>query len=182
MTHPFPAFHQEGPVSPEELYPDSDVAVSGWEEDDDSTTTLYTAVATQSNADYVRPQVPGLEECPTTENDSIEFGLENPTTDPVGGVDSVSLRVTMRYNMLVGGTGSATARFRLREGTTVRATRSGITLTTSFVQYSLALTTSEVNAIGDWTNLRCLCDADVCVDSVGDEISFEISQIVLDIN
>lgn len=182
MTIPYPFVHIEGPVAGQNLRPDLDVGVAGWEEDDGSTVTLWTAVSTMTDADYVRPITPGLSVCPTTENDSVEFGIEDPTEVPVDATDTVVVRVRARYNMLIGGTGEATMRIRLREGATTRATGSGFALTTAFAWYEDVLSASEVDAIGDWTNLRILADADVCVDTVDDEVSFEISQMEVDIN
>lgn len=170
------------PLAPEVLRPDTDIGISGWEAQDDTTTSLYDHVNDQSDTTYVRPQIPGLSECPTTENDNVEFGMSDPSGTPTGGVDTVVMRVRARYNMLIGGTGSATGRFRLREGTTVRATDSGNSLTTSWAWYELSLSSAQIDSVTDWTNLRVLSDADVCVDTLGDEISFEVAEIEITIN
>lgn len=182
MVYPLPLSRQQNPVAGQILRPDSDVSVGGWEGQDDATTNLHDYVNDSSDATYLRPQVPGLEECPTTENDGFEVGLEDPTEEPTGGVDTVVMRVRARYSMPIGGTGSATARFRLREGATTRATDAGNALTTSFADYDLVLSQAEIDAITDWTALRVFADADVCVDTLGDEISFEVSEIELRIN
>jgi len=187
MTHPIQMIGGllPEPVAAQVMVPDQVIGSPVWEDDAGSTTdaALIAAVSTQTDSDWILPSVPGLSVCATTENDGIEFGLENRTgDDPNGLVDTVVVRCNMRYDLPIGGGGTATARMRLREGTTTRATRSGITLTTGFVQYSDPLTKAEIDAISDWDNLRIFVDADVCVDTIGDEISFEVSRMQLDIN
>ncbi len=187
MTHPIQMIGslRPAPVASQEMVPDAVVGSPVWEDDAGATSNaaLVAAVSTQTDSDYVLPQVPGLSVCPTTENDSIEFGLENRTGDPPYGlVDTVVVECHMRYALPIGGGGTATARMRLREGTTTRATRTGINLTTGFVEYTDVLSATEIDSISDWDNLRIIVDADVCVTSIGDEISFEVSQMRLDIN
>lgn len=182
MTHPVQFGQAILEVDPEVLKPDLDVSVSGWEGDDDGTTDLHDYVNDDLDSSYVRRQTPSLQECSGgTDNFAVEFGIENPTEDPTN-VDTVVVRVRARYALPFGGGGEATMRIRLRENTTTIATRSGISLTTSFVWYDDVLSDSEIDSVGDWTNLRILADADVCVDSVGDEINFEVAEMELDIN
>ena len=163
------------------LRPDSSVSVSGWENQADGTTNLHNSVNDQSDATYVRQQIPVISVCPTTENDSIEFGLENPSTTP-NGSESVNLRVKARKAFPFGGSGTSTMRIRLRQGTTVISTDSGNGLTTSFAWYDCFLSQAEKNAITDWTNLRALVDADSCAAGAGDEVEVHIAEIGLVVN
>lgn len=187
MSHPVQMIGSLLPeaVASQEMVPDAVIGSPVWEDDGGLTSdaALIAAVSTQTNSDWILPSVPGLLVCGSTENDSIEFGLDNRVgADPYGLVDTVRVECHMRYDLPIGGGGTATARMRLREGTTTRATRTGINLTTSFVEYDDLLSAAEIDAISDWDNLRIIVDADVCVDTIGDEISFEVSQMRLDIN
>lgn len=166
-----------GPAFTGTLLPNGDAGVGGWEGDSDESTNLHDLVNDGLDTNWVRilDTAPVLSVCATTENDSIDFNFDNPSTAP-NGQETVEVRVKARYELPIGGTGSSTMRIRVRELTTTRATRTGFNLTTSFAWFSFFMTQAEKDAVGDWNDIQILADMDSCVDTLGDELRPNVSQ------
>lgn len=177
MTHPVPFVMAPRDPFSGTLLPDSVTVGSGsWEDDAGNTTDadLYGSVNDSSDLTYVQHITPGVSVCSTTENFAIEFGFGNPGSDP-NGSETVTYRVRARY-AITGGTGTATMRLRMREGTTTKATETSLSLTTSLAWYELVMSSDEMHSVSDWTAIRGLADAEVCVNSAGQEILFQVAE------
>lgn len=119
-------------------YPTSDVDNSGaW-----TSAPLYAKIDEEpyDDADYVTSPK-------TASSKSFTVGLGGTITDPASSTGHI-FRVRARSS------GSGTMQVELLEGSTVRATLSTFSLTTSFAEYSYALTGTEADSITDYTALR----------------------------
>jgi hypothetical protein len=160
----------------EDIYPDTDKAVSTWEDELGGTTDLHDHVNDQSDSTYITFKIPMIDVCPTTDTESMDFGMESPSSTPIPG-QSVVMRIRARKRFPIGGTGTMEATMRVRENSTQKAVSGTKTLTTSWAWYELVMGADEVASISDWADVECQTTFEGCSDGVDEEQHADVSQV-----
>ena len=127
--------------------PDSDVSDGSFLNASGNNTNLYQSIdeSSASDSDYV------ISTDSSYAADNMTVGLSN-VTDPENAANHV-----VRYRATgSGGMGGSVPSLTvaLLEGSTQRASSTNSSVATSFTDYNFSLSTSEANAISDYTDLR----------------------------
>lgn len=129
--------------------PDSDVSDGSFLNASGNNTNLYQSIdeSSASDSDYVISTDSGYSA------DNMTVGLSN-VTDPENAANHV-VRYRAKGDAGMGMGGSVPSlTVALLEGTTQRASSTNGSVATSFTDYNFSLSTSEANAISDYTDLR----------------------------
>lgn len=127
------------PVTTVTVTPTSVVDNAGVFSNQGGAASYQAAVADASDTTYVEsPSAPA--------NKSITFGI--------GALASGAVKVTVRARLQPAGGPNTTAKIELLQGTTVIAAGTATSVTDTFADYVLPLTTAQNSAITDRTNLR----------------------------
>ena len=130
--------------------PDSDVSDGSWVNQAGNNTNLYQSIdesGGEDDSDYV------ISTDDSSASDTMEVGLSN-ISDPQGSSSHV-VRYRAKGSDPSGFYGIPSLTVSLRQGTgTEIASSTNSSLTTSFADYNFTLSTSEANAITDYSDLR----------------------------
>jgi len=130
--------------------PDGDISIGSWTDDGGGTTNIYQAIdeVTPNDSDFIRSEL-------NPSNSKCEIRLSD-VTDPVSAVRH---GVPHRY-----GKDSANQTIdmtiRLKQGVTVIASKTHSNIPTGWTQDKFELTTTEINNITDYDDLRLEFEAD----------------------
>lgn len=186
MTYPILSYPERVPLSTT-LKADSDQIVSVWESASSASTNLYSFVNDGSSNSYVRLLTKIIDDS-TTETRTLEFGVENPSTDPLTS-QSVQIRMKACWNdggLGISGSSAdivANIELRLRENTTVRATdpSAPVALSTAPTDIDFPLSAGQIASVGNWDDVRVYAQFTGQVSTAGDELDFEVSDVEIDI-
>ena len=129
--------------------PDSDVSDGSWVNQAGSNTNLYQSIdesGGEDDSDYV------ISTDSSSSSDTMEVGLSD-ISDPQGS-SSHTVKYRAKGSDPSGSYGIPSLTVSLRQGSTQIATSTNSSLTTSFVDYTFTLSSSEANAITDYSDLR----------------------------
>ena len=129
--------------------PDSDVSDGSWVNQAGSNTNLYQSIdesGGEDDSDYV------ISTDSSSSSDTMEVGLSD-ISDPQGS-SSHTVKYRAKGSDPSGSYGIPSLTVSLRQGSTQIATATNSSLTTSFVDYTFTLSSSEANAITDYSDLR----------------------------
>lgn len=166
--------------------PDYTGMSSVWEDQAASTTNMYADVNDSSDSTYVTLQsvIPDTVICGTsTEEHNFRCNMDPPSGKPRSD-QSIIVTVRARYVDLYTATNEEhTMEIEVIQGTsTQRAYSSGHTLTTSFADYELFMSTSEINSVTDWDDLDVKATITSCagdsLPNAGDQ-QLEISEVYI---
>ncbi len=157
-------------ASGEVLRPDSTVDATDWtatphdETNDQDDSTFASSTGTSSTSEVMQ---------------DFEVGLGNPTTDP-DAEDDVKLRIRARMVEDSGTGHTVYIIYKLREGSTVRASFVTQTLTTSFGWFEAIISDAVKAAVTNWDNVSVLIEAYQKTAAGGtDDVHTDVSQIEL---
>jgi hypothetical protein len=130
--------------------PDSDVSAGSWVNQAGSGSNLYQSIdesGGEDDSDYV------ISTDDSSSSDTMEVGLSD-IVDPVSGANHI-VRYRAKGSDPSGSYGIPDLTVSLRQGTSTEiATATNSSLTTSFADYNFTLSSSEANAITDYSDLR----------------------------
>ena len=129
--------------------PDSDVSDGSWVNQAGSNTNLYQSIDEadgENDSDYV------ISTDSSSSSDTMEVGLSD-ISDPQSSSSHI-VRYRAKGSDPSGFYGIPSLTVSLRQGSTQIATSTNSSLTTSFVDYTFTLSSSEANAITDYSDLR----------------------------
>ena len=129
--------------------PDSDVSDGSWVNQAGSNTNLYQSIdesGGEDDSDYV------ISTDSSSSSDTMEVGLSD-ISDPQGS-SSHTVKYRAKGSDPSGSYGIPSLTVSLRQGSTQIATSTNSSLTTFFVDYTFTLSSSEANAITDYSDLR----------------------------
>ena len=129
--------------------PDSDVSDGSWVNQAGSNTNLYQSIDEadgENDSDYV------ISTDSSSSSDTMEVGLSD-ISDPQSSSSHI-VRYRAKGSDPSGFYGIPSLTVSLRQGSTQIATATNSSLTTSFADYNFTLSSSEANAITDYSDLR----------------------------
>lgn len=176
MPFPFcvpPGLLQGNPVLNETIWADADSLTTGWEDEVNATASLYAAVNSNSDTDFVRLITDVLNSTVT-----IRFRLQDPSADPNSN-QNVELGCKFKYNQVFDPLDNApTAVLRIKEGTsTIRAVSGNITVTTTATEQSEFMSVTEINNVTDWSDLYGEISFTTSGNGVDQDVNYELYRV-----
>lgn len=136
----------------ETLRPDADSISSGWSPSTGATLFGVIDEVTADDSDYIEQDEINLESKVTLSN--------RTTTGSINNTFAITIRARVKLDGSTATFTNQQGKIRLYEGATARATLTTGVLTTSFADYSYALTGTEIDSITDFDNLLLGFQAD----------------------
>lgn len=175
-------FFAASPKISEYVYPNSDYNIAVWQTNANTTTNLYQRVDDVSNdSDYIKLRNANwvIDVCPTTATRTFEFDMASPSATP--GTAGQSATVIIRGKVVDPYTTGFTATLDvyLYEGATLRASDTGNTVSTTYVDHSLSLTAGQIGSVTDWNNVRVRGTFNMCASGIDADLDAQVSSVYI---